>query len=116
MERRRRSGLARSKYGAIEAESAAAKAERELEERIVSEELRTSRERSALRRLYAPRILCLAWTWLIAVYLLVVASALPCCEFTVPTGVLVAALGTTAVHVIGLLLVVAEYAFPRQKQ
>lgn len=87
---------------------------RQLEGDFLREELADRQQDRELRRVFADRIYRLARSWIVGMILLLVAQGVVSLTkwFHLSDQVLMVALGSTTVTVIGILHVVASYLFP----
>jgi len=68
------------------------------------------------RKLYAKRLFWLMAAWLAGIFLLLLAQGFlyPRNWFDLSENVLLAAIGTTTVNIIGMFVIVARYLFPKR--
>lgn len=88
---------------------------RDLKRRARLDRIAARRERRGLRRTYAKKLFVLLCAWVSGIYLLLIFQGMGkigSLSFFLDDKVLMAAIGSTTVNVIGLFYVVAKYLYP----
>ena len=85
-----------------------------LENDLLQQEIEDVRQDRAERRKYSGRIFGLVVAYLVVVGLLVLLAGLDQVPFGLPASVLMVLIGSTAVSMVGLFAIVANYLFPQR--
>lgn len=83
------------------------------ERKMKALEIRNKAQDIAMRKRYADHIFSLVSIYMFAVFLILILSGSPS-SFSMSDTVLVTLLGTTTANVIGVLVIVAKYLFPKK--